>query len=35
MILLTRSYVITEDGLEWITPEQYESLKDQIDQEDN
>mgnify|MGYP001346553794 CR=1 FL=1 len=33
MILLTKSYVITENGFEWITPEQYDALKKQIDDE--
>ncbi len=27
MILLTKSYAITEKGLKWITPQQYDSLK--------
>ena len=27
MMLLTKSYVITENGIEWITPQQYDSLK--------
>ena len=27
MILLTKSYAITQNGLEWITPQQYDSLK--------
>jgi len=35
MILLTKSYVITENGFEWITPEQYDALKKQTDDEDD
>jgi len=26
MILFTKSYAITENGLEWITPQQYKDL---------
>tara|TARA_B000000557_G_C20782843_1_gene447314 strand:- start:438 stop:569 length:132 start_codon:yes stop_codon:yes gene_type:complete len=26
MFLFSKSYTITEDGLEWITPEQYKEL---------
>ncbi len=25
-MLFTKSYVITEDGLQWITPDQYKEL---------
>ena len=32
--LLTRSYVITDDGFQWITPSQHDALKKQIDDED-
>ena len=35
MILLTKSCVITENGFEWITPEQYDALKKQTDDEDD
>jgi len=35
MILFTKSYVITEDGFQWITPEQYDALKNQADDEDD
>ena len=34
MFLLTKSYVITENGIQWITPQQYDVLKHQIDDED-
>jgi len=27
MILFTKSYVINENSLKWITPKQYDSLK--------
>jgi len=33
--LLTKSYVITENGLEWITSQQYDSLKDEIDEDED
>ena len=32
--LLTKSYVITENGFSWITPQKYDDLKKQIDDED-
>tara|TARA_Y100001970_G_C13420528_1_gene456357 strand:+ start:22 stop:138 length:117 start_codon:yes stop_codon:yes gene_type:complete len=34
MFLLTKSYVITENGIQWITPQQHDTLKRQIDDED-
>ena len=34
MFLLTKSYTITENGLEWITPQQHDALEEQINDED-
>ena len=34
MFLLTKSYTITENGIEWITPQQHDALEEQINDED-